>query len=258
MTRGKRIAAVLSGAVLVLGLVALAQSYGLGAGYTLEQGTTAAPPERVAPLQRDPVKLRPWEEYADVLSRPLFNESRTPEAIEVVAANGGDDQAAPLNVLLTGVIITKDLRIAMVKDNESGKTQRVRVGQALEGTQAGWKLVELEPRGAVFDGDSLGRQELELTIDTKGAPAMAQQSPAPQQPMVAAQPMDPNAAAAQAMVANGSAATPPPPPAGQPANAEEIRRRIEERRRQLREEAQRMLEQQQQEQGAGQKQYQKQ
>jgi general secretion pathway protein N len=251
VTRGKRIAAVLAGSVLVLGLVALAQSYGLGAGYTLEKGAVAAPAERVATLQRDPVKLRPWEEYADVLSRPLFNESRTPEAVEVVAADGGEEQAAPLNVLLTGVIITKDLRIAMVKDNESGKTQRVRVGQPLEGSQAGWKLIELKPRGAVFDGDSLGRQELELTMDTKGAPAVAPEAPA--QPMVAAPPMDPNAAAAQAMVANGSTAT-PPPPAGQPANAEEIRRRIEERRRQLREEAQRMLEQQQQEQGANQKQ----
>lgn len=237
MTRGKRIAVVLGGVVIALGLLALAQSYGLGAGYTLDDDLADAKREdRLAALQREPVKLRPWDDYKDVLARPLFNETRAPELVEVSASPGTEAETAPLNVALTGVIITRDLKIAMVKDNESGKTVRVRVGQPLEGSQSGWKLVELKPRGAVFDGDSLGRQELELVVDTKGAPAVAEQAPA--QPVVA-MPVDPNAGQVAA-----NAAIAQPVPTGQPANAEEIRRRIEERRKQLREEAQRMLEQQ--------------
>jgi general secretion pathway protein N len=245
MTRGKAIAAALAGAAGLLGVLAVAQLSGLGTGYSLATEAGAdAPTGRVATLDRSPIAMRPWSEYGEILSRPLFNESRAPEESEPTGP-GPEAQASALNVVLTGVVLTNDLRIAIVKDNESGKSTRVKLGQPLEGGQAGWTLAELKPRGAVFDGGQLGRQELELTVDTKGAPAPAVPPPA--------QPAQPNQTTAMAPV------TPPPAPPNQPpgaapavpgdntqpqaATAEDIRRRIEERRRQLREEAQRMLEQ---------------
>ena len=66
------------------------------------------------------------------------------------------------------MILSQDLQLALVRDNTNGETARVRVGKPLEGAMAGWTLVELKPRLAVFDGAGLGRQELELTVDTKG------------------------------------------------------------------------------------------
>lgn len=244
MTRSKAIAAVLAVAAALLGLLAVAQLSGLGTGYSLEPARPAGGKgAELGALEQEPPAMKAWTEYGEVLAHPLFNESRAPE--EQPPSEGGDQPTtAALNVTLTGVVITNDVRIAMVKDNASGKTIRVKVGQPLEGDQAGWTLAELAPRGAVFDGGQLGRQELELSVDTKGAPApepppaqpnqttaMAPVQPPPQQPQQQ-NPGVPPATAAQ-----------PADNAPQAATADDIRRRIEERRRQLREEAQRMLEQ---------------
>jgi general secretion pathway protein N len=277
MIRDKRIAVSLGSAAAALALVAVAQYAGVGSGYSLDEpdsadggGTTT-----VAALGGEPVRLPPWSEYGEVLARPLFNESRAPElqasttAVDPAAAGN----ANPLNATLSGVIISGDVRLALVTDNAKGETFDVRVGQPLEGDQSGWTLVELGPRGAVFEGVGLGRQSLELETDAKGSvPGAAPPPPAPA-PVAAQVPVQ-AAAPAQA------AAPPPPPPqpagivtntglvlpppggvpqnaqpaadggaadaAQQVANADEIRKRIEDRRRQLREEAQRMLQQQNQ------------
>jgi general secretion pathway protein N len=246
MIRDKRIAIGLGVGVVALAALVVAQQAGLGSGYRLrEAGASRERDTALAAIDREPFRLRAWAEYGEVLNRPLFNDTRTPEPAEPVeGAAGGDGNTPPLNVTLTGVILSGELKLALVRDNAKGETQRVRVGQPLEGEQAGWTLIELEPRAAVFEGAGLGRQELELTVDTKGGG-----------PAVAA----PGAAGVQGQVPTfQTAATTPPPntpgytapasaPAqtpGQPANAEEIRKRIEERRRQLREEAQKMMQQQ--------------
>ncbi|HET7844149.1 MAG TPA: hypothetical protein VFL14_08365 [Xanthomonadales bacterium] len=242
MTRGKAIAAGLAGAAVLLGLLAVAQLSGLGTGYSLQPaGAAGGKGAELAALEQEPPAMKAWTEYGEVLAHPLFNESRAPEE-QPPSEGEGQPTVAALNVTLTGVVITNDVRIAMVKDNASGKTIRVKVGQPLEGDQAGWTLAELVPRGAVFDGGQLGRQELELTVDTKGAPAP---EPPPGQPNqttamapVQPQPQQPNPAGVPPAVP-----AQPGENAPQAATAEDIRRRIEERRRQLREEAQRMLEQ---------------
>jgi len=242
MTRGKAIAAGLAGAAVLLGVLAALQVYGVGTGYSLEPATVAGGREQgPAALEREPVRMRPWTEYGEVLARPLFNESRAPEEAPPTEGDATATTAA-LNVALTGVVITADVRIAMVKDNASGKTVRVKLGQPLEGDQAGWTLAELKPRGAVFDGGELGRQELELTIDTKGAPAPEGAPPAQPNQTTAMAPVPPPP---NTVPAPGAAPVAVAPVENQPqaATAEDIRRRIEERRRQLREEAQRMLEQ---------------
>ena len=240
MIRGKRIAIVLGGSAAVLGGLLLAQELGLGSQYGLDD--SSASPQPVAGLGEiaaDTPKLNAWPEYAEVLSRPLFNESRAPEEVEtqVVEATGTE-----LNATLTGVIVSGQLQLAIVRDNETNESQRVRVGQPMEGKQAGWTLVELKPRMAVFQGGSAERKELELQVDTKGATAVVPVSPSPSAvPVATSSPMVPVVPGPGTTAADPAAAQP-----GQPASAEEIRKRIEERRKQLREEAQRMLEQQNQ------------
>jgi general secretion pathway protein N len=231
---GKKIALVLGSAVASLGLLTGGLMAGLGTGYSLDEpevaGEGGAQPLALA---GESVKLRPWADYGAILARPLFNESRAPE-IEEVAPEENAAATQPLDVKLTGVILTRGVQLALVTDPAKNETERVRVGQPLTGTRAGWTLIELKPRLAVFDGAGLGRQELELSVDTQGAVQAAPPPPAP-----VAAPATPDAPAAPP----GSV---PPPPAqvpGPPVSAEEIRRRIEERRRQLREEAQKMLQQ---------------
>jgi general secretion pathway protein N len=224
--------------VAVLLLLAVALRMGLGSGYSLAEDAGPAPALSFGQIRGEPPKLRAWVEFGELVARPLFNESRAPEAQPESADAAAEGAAQPLNVQLTGVILSQDLQLAMVRDNTNGETARVRVGKPLEGAMAGWTLVELKPRLAVFDGAGLGRQELELTVDTKGTAAPVVVPPPAQPAAAAAAP-----AAANAQPAAGAAAPAPAQAPGQPANADEIRRRIEERRRQLREEAQRMLEQ---------------
>jgi general secretion pathway protein N len=221
----------------VLLLLAVALRLGVGTGFSLAEDAGPAPALAFGQIRDEPPKLRAWVEFGELVARPLFNESRAPEEQPESADATAEGAAQPLNVQLTGVILAQGLQLALVRDTTNGETARVRVGQPLEGAMAGWKLVELQPRLAVFDGAGLGRQELPLTVDTKGAappPAPVVAAPA------AAQPAAPNG---QPAVAANPAV--PVPVAGQPASADEIRRRIEERRRQLREEAQKMLDQNQ-------------
>lgn len=234
MILGKKIAVALGGIAGVLALLAAGQGAGIGRGYSLAPPQSAeAEPAPPPALQREAVRMRDWGDYAQVLARPLFNESRAPE-IEETADAGDAPATQPLTLALTGVILTRDLQIALVTDPAKNETERVRIGQPLAGERAGWTLVELKPRAAVFEGAGLGRTELELAVDVQGA---APPAPAPA-PAVAAVPAA--AAPAAAPAAPGAAAAQAP---GQPASAEEIRRRIEERRRQLREEAQKMQQQ---------------
>ena len=252
MSRSKRIAIVLAAVAGVLALWAVLQQLGVGAGYSLladEGGRAAA--ARFGTIQTEPYKLEPYGSYAEILARPVFNESRAPEA----QAEGGGEEgvatgstAAPLNVTLTGVIIMPELKLAFVRDNAANTVQRVRLGNPLEGEQSGWRLVELMPRGAVFEGEGLGRQELELSIDVAGAPAV--------EPPIAivgipSQPVDPAVAQAEGQVQQVQPVQSPEPPSDAAARPtgnvtpDAIRQRIEERRRQLREEAQRMMQEQQ-------------
>lgn len=248
MRRVHKIGITLLVLIVLATAVFMAQKFlGMGAGYA--SGTAnaeAAPPVGMAALNQEPVKMQPWAQYAELTQRPLFNESRAPEADKNAATAAENAPAAvpALNVTLTGVILTEKLRMAIVTDPAKGSSQRVREGQPLEGEMAGWTLVELKPRMAVFEGAGAGRQELELTTDTKGAVSMV---PAPtampgfgtaptMQPTAYPPPAGGNYPAVQ------PGALPYPDPSLAPPN-DEIRRRIEERRRQLREEAERMQQQ---------------
>lgn len=254
MTRGRRIATGLGTAAGVLLVAVLAMAFGLGRGYSLADLDAADVPAPVeVRLTAEMPRMPGAATYADVLVRPLFNESRRPEALPDAGAVADAVPSAPLNVSISGIIITPEARIALVTNNANQQTERVRLGQPLGGDQSAWTLAELRPRAAVFDGGSLGRQEIELTTDTAGMPATAGSvaiQPPPIDPAVGGQPPSgPPTVLPAALSVPGSNAKADEQgvqaaPAGAPSE-EEIRKRIEERRRQLREEAQRIMQQQQ-------------
>ncbi len=171
-----------------------------------------------------PDRIGPLAQYAEAASRPLFTQDRRPRSFMATGPEGGDGaaQSQSLDFILTGVLISPQVQLAVLQPSGGGEPQRVRVGKSPEGA-AGWRLVEVQPRRAVFEGGG-GQTALDLrTFGAAGAP------PAPQQVIAtdgAAVPMPVPPAAANATDA----------PAEQPDNAriEEIRRRIEARRAQLR------------------------
>ncbi len=267
MTRAQRMLAGLGAAAFMLAALLVAQKFGWGDGYGLEP-LGSVPRERIALKagERRTSVLAPFSQYAELLQRPLFNEDRKPTPVEEEVSETPAATVAVLDAQLTGVILMPKVKLAMIRENASGKGLRVRLGSELDGTLSGWRLVELEPRKAVFEAQGQQQQVLELAVDKAGAPAAAPPgAPAPpgMSNPVAAQsmpqrpdglatpqgnmPRPEQSAAAQAMGGNSKAVEPADGSAvqaEQPEVAESIRKRIEERRRQLREEAARLMQQQ--------------
>ncbi len=189
--------------------------------------------------------LGPLSAYAEAANRPLFYPDRKPIAVHVP---GQKSDAKPLDAILTSVIITPAMQMAIVQDNQTKESLRVREGQPLGGSYSGWKLVGLTPRSAVFDGGSQGQTTLNLRVfDGHGGEEPTRMGLTPQ--AVASGVL--GAAHAPVDTDNQPDANPPaqsgdvPDVAAQAANAaaqaaqqaEQIRRRIEERRRQAQAEA---------------------
>ena len=232
MTPARRISIGLLALAGSFGGLDLAQRFGLGASYALPESVRGDPAAPLA-LNREAFKLPGWGEYAIVLDRPIFNEDRQPTPVTDTAASAKSEEATakPLNATLTSIILTPDVKLAIVKNNDTGESEVIRIGRPLAGEQNGWKLVEVSPRGATFEGQGLGRQALELAVNESSSGVQKVPAAGPEPAKDA--PVSPiNQPPATAPAVENDAAS--------QAHAEEIRRRIEERRRQLREEAERM------------------
>ena len=171
-----------------------------------------------------PDRIGPLAQYSEAAARPLFTQDRRPRSFLATAPDGdGAAQSQSLDFILTGVLISPQVELAVLQPSGGGDSQRVRVGKSPEGA-AGWRLVELQPRRAIFEGAG-GQSTLDLrSFGDAGAAAapVASQS-------------DPSAA--------GVGMAPPPPPVkpaaqeapqNQEARIEAIRKRIEARRAQMR------------------------
>ena len=222
----------------------------------------AAGPERIGPLAQ----------YAETGTRPLFSEDRRPQPF-VIQSAGGAEETPAFDFILSSVLITPQVQMAIVQPSGGGESIRMKLGQAPDAAQ-GWRLVSVKPRSAVFEGPQ-GQKALELRtfngtggeaptvvhdVATDATPAGVAVQPAP------AAGRQPRTEAATTMAPTPArpapAATPSPPPAASPGRApttagsdlpstpmtpeakmDAIRKRIEARRAQLREEAQRQQQQ---------------
>lgn len=206
-------------------------------------------------------RLGPLPQYAAIGDRPLFAEDRRhrPFVIEGATEEAG---APDFDVVLTSVLITPSLQMAIVQPREGGDALRVRVGDAPRGF-GNWALRSVSPRAAVFAGPD-GERVLELRVyDGQGGQPPTVMRSTTDQAVVAARQAEAraNQAAAAAarppatrdVSARNAAASPPLPPqtAQSPAvveggdsapraadptpasQAEAIRRRIEARRARL-------------------------
>lgn len=213
-----------------------------------------APPERLGPLAQ----------YSEISVRPLFSRDRRPQKFSLTAE--GDDNAAPaFDYVLTSVLITPTLSMAIVQPSAGGDSIRVKLGEASE-AQPAYRLTTLDPRSAVFEGpDGVHTLQLRVFDGSGGEPptemtatdADASVNAAARNPTVGnrAGVASPNAPKPTRPSARPKPAVAPPPPPDEPATADDasatpeedataqaqmegIRRRIEQRRAQLRQEAQ--------------------
>lgn len=240
------LAAAASWAVLGAAL-AWAGMGGRIAAADMASGAAQALPQPVG--DANAVAPTPFDAFA---SRPPFAQDRSPHPFVLP---GGDNDAradaSAFDYVLTSVLITPGLRMAIVEPASGGESVRVRDGQSAEGL-GGWRLVELRPRAAVFEGPG-GRRELDLRVwaggDGTGAlapgatpmpnPPPSMPPPQPQQASRAASPPGRTTASAPPPAAGAEATPPVAPEASQVAQQmDAIRRRIEARRAQLRREAQ--------------------
>lgn len=207
-----------AGWALLLWIAAL-----LGMGGQVAQaqpaGSSAALPQP-GPVQPD--RIGPLAQYSEAAARPLFTQDRRPRSFLATAPDGGGDaQSQSLDFILTGVLISPQVALAVLQPSGGGESQRVRVGKSPEGA-GGWRLLELQPRRAIFEGAG-GQVALDLRSfgDAGAPPAAATEPPPPPPPAGMAAPQQSRQAAAAE-------------PQNQEARIEAIRKRIEARRAQLR------------------------
>lgn len=178
------------------------------------------------PPTRD--RIGPLGQYAESASRPVFASDRRPHAFMATSPDGENGAAAQpqsLDFILTGVLISPQVRLAILQPTGGGASIRVREGTAPEGA-SGWRLVDVQPRRAIFQGSG-GDSSLDLRIFGNAA--------APGGTTVVSKADVPGSVATDgstqdaAEVAGGASI-----PVDQAAQIEAIRRRIEARRAQLR------------------------
>jgi len=245
LTSAQRLPALLAAVVTLWALLfAIAGLTGLGGRYRVHPDDPArVPPLPALDLSQARSPLQPVEAYADIGERPLFNADRRPLPFDDAKADAGAEgepppPAAPLDVVVTSIIMTPSLKLAIVTDTRSGKSVSVKVGQVLDGEFAGWSLKELQARKAVFSGPGG-----EVSADLRVFDGAGGQAPTP---FAVPQVAEPGSAAPPGQAAGAAPAQQPAQGAEGEAKTETltpeqrsemIRRRIEERRRQMREEA---------------------
>jgi general secretion pathway protein N len=248
--------ATLTGWALLLWLLALLGMGERAQGLPDDPSLLARLPQ-LAPAS--PERLGPLAQYDAISTRPLFSEDRRPQPFSL-SADGDADSAPAFDYVLTSVLLTPNLRMAIVQPSAGGDSIRIRLGEAAE-EQPSYRLTNLEPRRAVFEGPE-GPRTLELRVfdGTGGEPPTAltrtgngeAAMPRPPAPTAPARPGKPKPAPPAAMRKD---ATTPAVDAADAADAadvdadaepnrttqaqlDSIRKRIEERRAQLRQQSQ--------------------
>lgn len=206
--------------------------------------------------QQTPERLGPLAQYSEIAARPLLSQSRKPQPFFIQGQEGGE-QPQTFDFVLTSVLITPRLQMAILQPTQGGEGVRLKIGDAPESAQ-GWRVAEIHPRSVVIEGPD-GPRTLELRVfdGLSGQPPSASPvspgSVPPVQPPATAVPPPPSTSAVMTTPSRpmpvppaGTAGQAPPsgnqPQAESPMTTEQqmeaIRQRIEARRAQLRQQGQ--------------------
>ncbi|TVQ42246.1 MAG: hypothetical protein EA370_00390 [Wenzhouxiangella sp.] len=197
--------------------------------------------------------LEQFDSYRAITDRPVFFADRRLPVVEVLEESEEDEPPPQeiveegtiddLRAVVAGIVITPDMRLAMVRDEAANKTVMLREGMSLDGDQAAWRLERIQPRMVSFVSVDGRESDLELKVNTAGltagspgqirTPASRRSAPEPHE-------------GEEQPEAEVDADAVSPADADARARAEEVRRRVAERRAELRAEAERRARMQQQ------------
>ncbi len=236
------ILAGLTGLLVLLGLALLVVFGRVSVDRVAPSGDTSVPSVAVASAESG---LEPLEEYAEIVRRPVFFSDRRLPVLEVAGVDEDlmpepeveeevDEEPVPdLKATVAGIVITPDLRMAMINDQEVNRTVVLREGMSLEGEQAAWRLDRISARQVDFVSADGQRTNLELKVNTRGltAPRLRQRS---RDADVESEEAPANGEDERAELDDEAR-----------SRAEEIRRRVADRRAELRAEAERRAQEQQ-------------
>ena len=81
-----------------------------------------------------PERLGPLAQYDAIGARPLFSEDRRPQPFSL-SADGDGDSAPAFDYVLTSVLLTPSLKMAIVQPSAGGDSIRIRLGEAADKSQ---------------------------------------------------------------------------------------------------------------------------
>ena len=106
--------------------------------------------------------LGPLAQYDQIAARPLFTQDRRPKPFFLPGQGGGESEKAAFDYVLTSVLITPNLKAAILQPADGSESVRVKLGEVPESHPA-WRLTSLDARSAVFEGAE-GRREMTLRV----------------------------------------------------------------------------------------------
>ncbi len=135
---------VLLGFCLVLG-------YRLTGEHELAVPETAVPvgdgpSQAVSVATAAPYAIPPLAEFSETVRRPLFSSTRRPPEPESSLPDEAPVQASGDELILVGVVIAGENRIALVRQRNDSKLLRVVTAQEI----AGWSVEEITPTSAIL------------------------------------------------------------------------------------------------------------
>ena len=225
----------------VVGVALLAQTIFMGRPDV--EGIEAADSDGVVQREVDTPDpgLSELQHYSVITEYPLFFSDRRlppldPDALEddveeIVEIEEPEEPVEGLKARVTGIIVDGSSRMALVYDEEAGKTVRLQEGMSLEGEQADWRLDRIDPRLAHFVATDGKEEVLELEVYTS---SLGEARSASRSRSRDDSDEDTPERGEESVGESGEDAA--------RERAEEVRRRVAERRAQLREEAQRRQE----------------
>ncbi len=248
-TRNNLLTVLLIGAIGLLGIGMVAQMLLLGRVDTDRIAPSGSTEVDESQVDVPETGLAAMDEYMAITARPVFFSDRRlpvvelPEEGDEALVDESLEEDEPINELkasVAGIIITPEMRLAMVRDDAAGKTLVLREGMSLEGEQAAWKLDSIATRQVNFVSVDGRESLLELTVNTSGLTAGSS----------GLQPRNNTVQPPPDGEVDRRQPTPSEPENTQQADAraraEEVRRRVAERRAELRAEAERRAQMQQQ------------
>lgn len=108
-----------------------------------------------------PPRLGPLTQYGEISARPLFTDDRRHQPF-FLQPDGEEQATNTFDYILTSVLITPGLEMAIVQPAAGGDSIRIKLGAAADDAPA-WRLVALNPRSAIFEGPE-GQRTLELRV----------------------------------------------------------------------------------------------